>query len=188
MSQQDPSGQPNPYGQPISQPPPTGQYPPGAQLPPGPPQPPGPPNPYGNQGYPPYGPPPPRAPQPLSQSDERMWGMLSYLLALVGGFLAPMIIYLVYRERSSFVREVSKEALNLTITAAIVSLGATFGLFVFGFVMMILVPPIGIVMFGAWFVIIIGYAIAVLVFEIQGAMKANAGEIYRVPFILRLVK
>ncbi len=203
-------GNPNPYGQPISQPPPAGQYPPqqappapgpaqyppqqgqyppqqyppqvAGQVPPAPPLPPGQP-PY---GYPPqYAPP---QPQPLSQSDERLWGMLAFLLSLVAGFLAPLIIYFVYRDRSRFVRTTSLEALNLQITAAIVYLVASIGLFGFGTVVTIVLPPAGFIMFIAWFVIIIGYAVAVLVFQIMGAMKANNGEAYRVPYILRLVK
>ena len=178
MSQQEPhagqpGGNPNPYGQPISQPPPTGHYPPAAP-PPG----------Y----YPPYAPPPPQPPGPLSPSDERMWGMLAYLLCLIAGFIAPLIIYFVYRDRSNFVRETSKEALNLQITAAIVGLTASVGLLFFGTIFSIAVPPVGMVMFLAWFVLIIGYQIVVITFEIIGAVRANNGIVYRVPFILRLVK
>lgn len=183
MSQQDPSaaqpgGNTNPYGQPISQPPPSGYYPP-AQPPQLPPQ---------NGGYPPYAPPPPGPPAPLSPADERMWGMLAYLLCLIAGFIAPLIIYFVYRDRSNFVRETSKEALNLQITAAIVGLTASVGLLFFGTIFSIAVPPVGMVMFLAWFVLIIGYQIVVITFEIIGAVRANNGIVYRVPFILRLVK
>lgn len=117
-----------------------------------------------------------------------MWGMLSFLLAIIAGFLAPLIIYLVYKDRSGFVRETSREALNLSITAALVGVCASIGLFAFGFAVIALVPLIGIVMFIAWFVIVVGYSIAVLVFEIIGAMRANNGQVYRVPLILRLVK
>lgn len=178
MSQQEPhagqpGGNPNPYGQPISQPPPTGHYPPAAP-PPG----------Y----YPPYAPPPPQPPGPLSPSDERMWGMLSYLLCLIAGFIAPLIIYFVYRDRSNFVRDTSKEALNLQITAAIVGVTATFGLFFFGVIFSIAVPPVGAIMFLVWFILIIGYQIAVITFEIIGAVRAYNGVVYRVPLILRLVK
>lgn len=193
MSQQDPSGAngadgannagQNPYGQPISQPPPSGQYPPQQ-----PPQAPGyPPLPPGQQvqGYPQYAPTPP---QPLSPSDERMWGMLAYLFGILFGFLAPLIIFLVYKDRSHFVRETSREALNLQITGAIVSIAATFGIVVFGTIVTVVAPPIGILMFVIGFVILFAYLIALLVFEIIGAVRANSGVVYRVPYILRLVK
>jgi len=194
MSQSDqPADQPDstdqPYGQPFTQPVPPAQQPtPPAgntgQAPP-PNQPPV------NQGHHPtpgYPVAPPPAPAPLSQSDERLWGTLSFLLPIIVGFLGPLVIYLVYRDRSQFVRATSRESLNLQITAAIVSVGAVIVLFVFGFIMALAVPPVGAVMFIAGFVVIIAYAIAVLIFEIIGAMKANSGEIYQVPFILRLVK
>ena len=182
MSQQDPTGAngadntnsagQNPYGQPISQPPPAGQYPP---VPPG----------QQLQGYPQYAPPPP---QPMSESDERMWGMLSFLFGILLGFLAPLIIFLVYKDRSPFVRETSREALNLQITAAIVSIVATIGLVIFGTLVTIVVPPLGILMFVIGFVLLFAYLIALLVFEIIGAVRANSGVAYRVPYILRLVK
>jgi len=47
--------------------------------------------------------------QPLSESDERLWAMLAHLsvlLNLVTGFLgvfAPLVIYLIYKDRSRFV-------------------------------------------------------------------------------------
>jgi len=52
---------------------------------------------------------PPPTPQPLSESDERLWAMLAHLsvlLNLVTGFLgvfAPLIIYMIYKDRSRFV-------------------------------------------------------------------------------------
>jgi uncharacterized Tic20 family protein len=48
-------------------------------------------------------------PQPLAPGDERTWGMLAHLSALLnlvtgfGGPIAALIIYLVYKERSRFV-------------------------------------------------------------------------------------
>ncbi len=136
-------------------------------------------------GYPQYAPQPP---QPLSPSDERMWGMLSYLLALLLGFLAPMIIFLVYKDRSRFVRETSRESLNLQITAAIVYIVATIGIFTVASIVTIVFPVAGISMFIIWFVLYIAYGVALVVFEIIGAVRANNGVVYRIPFILRLVK
>jgi len=117
-----------------------------------------------------------------------MWAMLAYVLAILFGFLAPLIIFLVYKDRSAFVRDSSKEALNLSITATIVSLTAFIGLFTIGLGLTIAFPPAGIMLFILWFILLFSYSIAVLVFEIIGAMRANRGEFYRVPYILRLVK
>ena len=200
MSDQDPST-PDSSAQPPTppQPPPVGppQGPPAAQPPyQGQAQPPqwqpGPGQQYGGQppsGYnaPPPGYYPPVNP-PLSQSDEKLWGMLSFLLAIIAGFLAPLIIYFVYRERSAFVRAASREALNLQITSMIVSIGGGIAFLITGVIFGIAFPPIAAVMFVLWLVFYIAYAVFVLVLDIVGAMRANSYEVYEVPFILRLVK
>jgi uncharacterized Tic20 family protein len=200
MSQSDqPANQPEsndqPYGRPFSQPvppapqpaPPAGNR--GHAAPPN--YPPAPsasqPNP-GYQSAPGYPSPVPPAAAPLSPADERLWGALAFLLPILVGFLGPLIIYLVYRDRSQFVRATSRESLNLQITAAIVSVGALLGLAFFGFAVALALPPLGILMIISGITLIIGYSIAVLIFEIIGAVKANSGEVYQVPFILRLVK
>jgi len=61
-------------------------------------------------GSPPLPPPPAsHAPLPLSPADERVWALLAHLsilLNLVTGFLgtiAPLVIYLAYKERSRYV-------------------------------------------------------------------------------------
>lgn len=114
--------------------------------------------------------------------------MLAYLLSILVGFISPLIFYLIYKDRSDFVRRVSREALNLEITAAIVNVAVVFVLIVSGAVMGILFAPLAILIWILLFVFLFGYSIAVLVFVIIGAIRANAGEVYKVPFILRLVK
>ena len=134
MSQQDPSaaqpgGNPNPYGQPISQPPRAAithqrnhhncHHRMAATRP--------------------YAPPPPGPPAPLSPADERM-GNAGLPVVSDRRIHRSLIIYFVYRDRSNFVRETSKEALNLQITAAIVGLTASVGLLFFGTIFSIAVP------------------------------------------------
>lgn len=58
----------------------------------------------------------PSPPQPLSESDERLWAMLAHLsvvLNLVTGFLGvvtPLVIYMIYKDRSRFVAFQSMQA------------------------------------------------------------------------------
>lgn len=153
-------------------------------------------NPYGrpfnDQPYPPSTPTPTYyapAPQqpPLSPSDERLWAMLSYALAIVAGFLAPLIIYLVYRDRSAFVREVSRRALNLELTALVVSL-ALYVCWIPMFVFLIAASPVGFLMMIAWFVVIIGWSIVVIYWVVMGSIRANEGQIYQPPFVINFVK
>ena len=59
----------------------------------------------------------PYVPTPLSEAEERQWAMLadlSVLLNLVTGFLgvaAPLVIYLIYKDRSRYVAYQSLQAL-----------------------------------------------------------------------------
>ncbi len=53
-------------------------------------------------------------------SDEKTIAILSHLLTLVAGFVAPLIIYLIKKDESSFVAYHAKESLNFQITVLIV--------------------------------------------------------------------
>ncbi len=131
-----------------------------------------------------YGAPPPSgypAPAPgysspvasggVSESDARMWAMLGHLGAIILGFIAPLIVWAMYKDRNEFVKDQSTEALNFQITVAIAWVVAiVLSAVVIGF---ILFPVI-------W--------IGNLVLCIMGGMAANRGERYRYPFALRLVK
>ncbi|BDZ60671.1 hypothetical protein GCM10025873_04620 [Demequina sediminis] len=120
---------------------------------------------------PPQSPQPPYAPQPMSQSDERLWATLAHAGVILFGFIPPLIIWLVFRERSAFVNDQAKEALNWSILMAIASfVGAITTIAIIGFVIL---PLVGI---------------AVLVFGILAAIAANKGEQYRYPFNWRIIK
>ncbi len=81
----------------------------------------------------PTGPAVPSAAPPLSVEDERTWAMLAHLsvlLNLVTGFLGvivPLIIYLVYKDRSRYVAYQSLQAFVFQL-AAWVGGGALIGL------------------------------------------------------------
>jgi uncharacterized Tic20 family protein len=120
---------------------------------------------------PPQSPQPPAAAQPLSESDERLWATLAHAGVILFGFIPPLIIWLVFRERSAFVNDQAKEALNWSILMAIASfVGAITIVAIIGFVIL---PLVGI---------------AVLVFGILAAIAANKGEQYRYPFNWRIIK
>jgi len=120
---------------------------------------------------------PPGLDSPPSQ-DERTWGMLSHLSAFVGlvipflgAILAPLIIWLAWRERSPFVGEQAKEALNFNISVAI-------GWLVCGLLTVVFIGILlGIGLFFAW-----------LALTILAAIRASEGVQYRYPLNLRLVR
>ena len=165
------------YGQPPYAPPyaPGGPAAPGYQQPgyqqpgyqqPGYQAPPAPGYGYQQPAYPPaYG------PTPLSPSDERLWATLAHVGPILTSFLAPLLIWLILRERSRFVDDQGKEALNFQIFLAIV--------YVVGAILTVIIVGFAII-FAAWVVSI--------VFGIQGAIVAGRGEPYRYPLSWRVIK
>ncbi|MFY0575521.1 DUF4870 domain-containing protein [Cystobacter fuscus] len=113
---------------------------------------------------------------PSPTADEKTWGMLAHLSALIAGmfgfpFLGPLIVMLTKGKESAWVDQHAKEALNfqITVTVALWIAAASF-LCLVGFV---LVPLV---------------AVAALVLTILAGIKANNGEMYRYPATVRLVK
>lgn len=97
--------------------------------------------------------------------------MLAHLGGIVIGFLAGLIVMLVFGKRSAFTDDQAKEALNFQITLLIGYLIS----FVLVFVL------IGIFLLFA-------LSILNIVFCIIAGVAANNGERYRYPVCLRLVK
>jgi len=92
------------------------------------------------------------------------------------GFLCPLVIWLVYRNRSDFIRRHALESLNFQLSLLIYSAIAVILILVtFGLGILIIVP-----------LIIIG-AIAALVVIILATMAASSGREYRYPLTIRLV-
>lgn len=117
------------------------------------------------------------APIPMSDSDSRMWAMLTHLsplpgsLFVIGSVVAPLIIWQIQKDKSAFVDYHGKEAVNFQITMAIA--------FAISFLLMLIV-------IGVFLISIVG--IVWLVFIIIAAVKANNGEYYRYPFTIRFIK
>jgi uncharacterized protein len=139
-----------------------------------------PPSPPGTSGD--YGPPGPYASAPaygvqgvapamLTPQEEKGWSLGAHLLCLVGGFVAPLIIWLVFKGRGPFLEHHAKEALNFQITVAIALVASFVLMFLLvGFVLILVLLP--------W----------MLIMPILAAVKANNGEWFRYPLTLRLVK
>jgi len=58
---------------------------------------------------------------PREQSDDRAWATVAYLTPFVVSFLGPLIIYVLKRNESPFVRHHAAQALNMMLTATIYS-------------------------------------------------------------------
>jgi len=141
---QQPYAQPQqPYGQP-----PVGAYPPSPAW----------------AGQVPAGP-------PLRPDEERLWSTLAHAGGIVASFVAPLVIWLVFKERSRFVNDQAKEALNFQITLII------------GYVVSMILT---IIVIGAFLMLIVW--VLAIVFGIMGALAANKGQPYRYPVAIRFIK
>lgn len=157
----DPPADQPPYGQPQ-------------QAPYGQPQPP----PYGQpQQPPPYGAPQVPQPQygvpagiPLRADEEKTWGILAHAGGFILGFISPLIVWLIFKDRSAWVDRTAKEALNFQISYAIYLFASGISIFL---LVGIIVFPVVIVMY--------------YIFMIIGIVKAAGMQDYRFPLILRLV-
>lgn len=118
--------------------------------------------------------PPEPAPSPgpsASDKEERMWAMFAHLSGIIFGFLGPLVIWLIQKDKMPFVNDQGKEALNWQLTLLI----AAFAAMILSFI------GIGVLLFPIiW--------IAAIVFGILGGVKANEGTAYRYPFRIELVK
>lgn len=101
-------------------------------------------------------------------SDEKTLALLSHILTLVFPILAPLIIYLVKKDESSFVAYHAKESLNFQITLFIVCFA-------------LIITVIGILLL--WLIGIIA-----LIWVIIATIRASEGKLYRYPLSIRLIK
>ena len=106
----------------------------------------------------------------MNPSDEKLWATLINLGGLFFGFLAPLIGYLVLKDRGPFVRSHSATALNFQLTLLIA--------YVVGSILSIVI--IGI------FILLAAYILNI-VLCIVAAVKANRGEWYRYPLSITFV-
>ncbi|RVX38187.1 hypothetical protein EDD27_0480 [Nonomuraea polychroma] len=107
---------------------------------------------------------------PRPGTDDTTMAMLAHLLGLLASWLGPLIIYLMKKDESPYVRDQAAEALNFQITMFIGY--AISGILVIVFIGALLLPVVWILS---------------LIFHIQAAMATNKGQNYRYPFALRLI-
>ena len=127
-------------------------------------------------------PPPSYSPQQaLSPSDEKLWSTLVHVGGIIIGFISPLLVYLILKDRSRFVEAHSKTALNFQITISGIQIANA----IVGF---ILVP----LTLGLWLIIQILVLLVVLVvnviFSAIAAVAANRGNTYTYPLTPKWIK
>ena len=108
--------------------------------------------------------------------DERQWAMICHLSAMlmyctvIGGFIAPLVIWLLKRDEMPFVADQGRETLNFQITTLL-------ALIVGGLLVLVLIG----------FVIIGAVLLFHLIVTIIAAVKVSEGVAYRYPVCWRVI-
>ena len=112
---------------------------------------------------------------PLSADQERLWGMLAHLLSFVAayialGFVAPLVVLLVFGPRSAYVRAQAVESLNFNLSWLLYAVVGGILLFV-----------------GIGLLILLALGIAYVVLVIIASVRANNGQLFRYPLTIRFM-
>lgn len=103
-------------------------------------------------------------------SDDATWAVLTHLSYFVVALIAPLVVYLVKKDTSPFVRQHAAEALNFHLTLLIAAV-------VSGILVIVIIG-----LFLLFAVFVVG-----AVFAVIAAVAAGKGESYRYPMTIRFV-
>ncbi len=120
--------------------------------------------------------PPPPGQGQLPPDQERLWAMLAHLLSFVAaylflGFVAPLIVLLVFGPRSAYERTHAVESLNFNLTWLLYGIVGVILAF-----LLIGIP------------ILIALGIAYLILVVIASVRANNGEFFRYPLTIRFIR
>jgi uncharacterized protein len=102
--------------------------------------------------------------------NERLLAILAHVITLFSSFIGPLVIYLVKKDESPFVRDHAKESLNFQITMAIAYFVGFLLLFVL--IGMLILPLLGLLQ---------------LILVLVATIKASDNKLYRYPFTIRFI-
>lgn len=108
---------------------------------------------------------------PVVSTDDRNIALLVHLGTLFGGFLVPLIVWLVKKDESEFVAEHAKESLNFQISLILYIMASAILVFI---------------IIGIFLLFAIG--ILSLVTVILASVAASKGEMYKYPLCIRFIK
>ena len=106
--------------------------------------------------------------EPLSKDAERFWAIAVHAFGIIFEFFAPLLGYLLLKDRGPFIRHHVIESLNFGLNMLL--LYVVLAISVVGW-LFFWVPPI------IW-----------VIFRIIAAYKASLGEFYRYPWTIKFIK
>lgn len=116
---------------------------------------------------------------PFSAAEDRQWAMWSHFGGVLG-WIPPLIIWLVGKDRGRLTDEEGKESLNFQITMVIAWVAYWIVAGILGFI-----PILGTLVSLLLFLALLAVQI---VFPILGGVKVQAGGMYRYPVNFRFIK
>lgn len=124
--------------------------------------------------------------EPVKDSEATMWAMFSHLAVVLGhfaavlGWVGPLVIFLMYKDRNRFIRFHAAEALNGAIATLVLSIALS---------IVLTITAVVTLGFGSFLMPLAGAPQLVqIIFAIIGAVKANNREWWSYPVNLRFVK
>lgn len=118
---------------------------------------------------------------PLTPAQERSWavgthvitGAATVLSAGTLGFVAALVVYVLYKDRGPFVRRAAANAMNIQINALLWVVG---------------IAILGVLTLGIGWLLFFAVPIVMVVLHVLCAMKNGAGEWYDPPLTIRFVR
>lgn len=118
-----------------------------------------------------------------ANESERTTALWTNIGALFIGFL-PLIMFLVKKDESPFVREYARQGTNAWITNMIATFAASFVLGILGFLLALVTLGFGFFIVYLAFLIPLFYAVLYII----AAVAANKGEGYKFPLTINFIK
>ena len=113
---------------------------------------------------------PPALPTPATQ-DEKTLAIVMHVFGLIGlAIIGPLIVWLMKKDQSPYLDAQGRELLNFQISYMVYAFVAFLSMFLF--IGVILLPVV---------------IIAALIFTIIGIVRSTEGQVYRFPYIFRLL-
>ncbi|PKQ26439.1 MAG: hypothetical protein CVT64_04995 [Actinobacteria bacterium HGW-Actinobacteria-4] len=127
----------------------------------------------------------PYAPTPMLETDARTVSMLVHIVGAVAAllsagtiaFVAPLVMWLAYRDRSALVDHQGKQNINLQLTQMLVLFAAiVLGIMAFGVGLLVTIP--------LWLL----YWVYTIAISFIAGLAAQRGEYYAIPFKITFIR
>ena len=102
---------------------------------------------------------------PMRPDEERMWAAAAHFGPFLVGFIAPLVVYLVFKDRSPWLKASSGSALNFNLSWMI-------------WIVVSILTLVG------WIVVLPAYIVLLII----GGVKSLNGEVYKYPLTINFVK